>query len=356
MQRNPDTADLVAGVLRCDRAMLARAITLIESTRERDREPARRLLADLEPCSGGSMRVGVSGVPGVGKSTFIESLGMHLIESGRRVAVLAIDPTSSVSGGSVLGDKTRMERLALSDAAFVRPSPSSGTLGGVGRRTFETIVVCESAGFDVVLIETVGVGQSEIDVAGIVDFFVVLLLAGAGDELQGIKRGILELADLWIVNKADGPQREVVQKARAEFERVLTLYRSTSAGGPSPKVLSCSSIEGTGIEEVWNELSERFSSLTANGRLAARRRRQRSDRVWAAVEDELYRSLRQHSGVRERWRTLREEVISGQTTIPLAAEELLKVFGVSGESGTSLTQQEPEEEGAAKEGGQHPDG
>jgi len=358
----PETRDLVVGILRGDRAALARAITMIESGRADHRSAAAELLAELEPYAGGSMRVGVTGVPGVGKSTFIETLGLHLVETGHRVAVLAIDPSSSISGGSILGDKTRMDRLAASDAAFIRPSPTSGALGGVGRKTYESIVACEAAGFDVVLVETVGVGQSEIDVGGIVDFFLVLLLAGAGDELQGIKRGILELADLWIVNKADGEQREAVERARAEYERVLALYRTSDPNGPGSRVFSCSAIEGTGVEAIWQELRSRFSAVTQSGRLEARRRRQKADRVWAAVEDELFRTVRKHPAVRQEWQALRDEVIGGTATVPDAARALLAAFGI--DSGSSpgcaesgaVTQQEPEEEGAAEEGGDDSDG
>ncbi|MCP4896682.1 MAG: methylmalonyl Co-A mutase-associated GTPase MeaB [bacterium] len=358
----PETRDLVKGILRCDRTALARAITLIESSHTDHKDAATELLAMLEPYAGGAMRVGVTGVPGVGKSTFIETIGLQLVETGHRVAVLAIDPSSSVSGGSVLGDKTRMERLSALDAAFIRPSPTSGALGGVGRRTYESMIVCEAAGFDVVLVETVGVGQSEIDVGGLVDFFLVLLLAGAGDELQGIKRGILELADLWIVNKADGPQREAVERARSEYERVLAMYRTSDTSGLGPKIFSCSAIEGTGIEEILAELRTRFSTLTQTGRLEARRKRQKVDRVWASVEDELFRSVRQHQGVRQKWQSLREDVIAGNVNVPKAARILLSVYYSESPSsplrtnGGAASQQEPKEERAAEEGGDHTDG
>jgi LAO/AO transport system kinase len=232
--------DLLRGIRERDRAVLGRAITLVESNKSEDRPPAQELLTRLLPLTGAARRIGISGVPGVGKSSFIESFGLRLVDQGHRVAVLAVDPSSSVSKGSILGDKTRMEELASSDGAFIRPSPTGGSLGGVARKTRESILICEAAGFDIVLVETVGVGQSETAVAEMVDFFLLLKLAGAGDELQGIKRGILELADLISINKADGDNIAPAERARAEFERALEILRPEGEHGWRPRVVTSS--------------------------------------------------------------------------------------------------------------------
>ncbi len=265
--------DYVNGVCARDRAALGRAFTLLESRRPEHREQAERVLRRLAPLAGGAVRIGVSGAPGVGKSTLIEHLGLHLIEQGRLVAVLAIDPSSEVSGGSILGDKTRMEGLSHADRALVRPSSSGGRLGGVERHTREAILVCEAAGFDVVIVETVGVGQSETEVASMTDFFLLLLLAGAGDELQGIKRGVIELADAVAITKADGDNVAPARLARAEFEQALSLVRPAIAGW-RPRALSCSARTGDGIASLWSTILEHRAVLDQSGRLADKRRQQ----------------------------------------------------------------------------------
>ena len=259
----PSRIDLLAErILAGDRRALARAITLIESRRSEHQEQAAQLLGRLLPATGQAVRLGISGTPGAGKSTFIEAFGAHLIEQGHRVAVLAVDPTSRRSGGSILGDKTRMQRLAQAQAAFVRPSPAGDSLGGVARRTREAGLVCEAAGFDVVLIETVGVGQNETAVADMVDCFVLLLAPGAGDELQGIKRGVIELADLVLINKADGELRAAARRAQADYKAALALLRPGTAGW-APEVLTCSALEGTGIAEVWQAVRRHRRTLEA---------------------------------------------------------------------------------------------
>ena len=294
MRRELSVAELIEGVRGRDRAILGRAITLVESRRPEDRRRADELLHELLPLSGGGHRVGVSGVPGAGKSTFIESFGCHLLQAGHRVAVLAVDPSSAVSRGSILGDKTRMEELAASENAFIRPSPSGGSLGGVGRTTRETIIVCEAAGYDVVLVETVGVGQSEAVVADMVDFFLVLMLAGAGDELQGIKRGILELVDLLAINKADGANLEPARRARVDYERALHLLRSAAGSPWEPKVVACSALERTGLAELWELITEHRALLEREGLLEERRRRQQPNWMWSVVDARLRAAVREH--------------------------------------------------------------
>jgi LAO/AO transport system kinase len=285
----PISVDALAdGVRGGDRRALAKAITLIESTRADHQESAQRLLEILLPATGRAARVGISGVPGVGKSTFIEAFGLHLIERGKRIAVLAVDPSSARSGGSILGDKTRMARLAVASAAFIRPSPAAGSLGGVARRTREAMLVCEAAGFDVVVIETVGVGQSEYTVASMVDFFLVLMLAGAGDELQGMKKGILELADALAISKADGDNLARATRAAAEYRNALALFRPRSPHW-SPPVLTVSALEGRGIADVWQTIEAHRHALGQSGELAAKRRAQLHDWFWAMIDDGLKR-------------------------------------------------------------------
>jgi len=321
--------EYVDGVRDRDRAVLGRAITLVESDRADHRTLAARVLRELLPAAGAARRVGISGVPGAGKSTFIEALGCRLIERGHRVAVLAVDPTSSVSRGSILGDKTRMERLAVSDDAFIRPSPSGGSLGGVGRTTRETIAVCEAAGFDVVIVETVGVGQSETLVAEMVDTFLVLMLAGAGDELQGIKRGILELADVLAINKADGPGAERARRARAELERALEILRP-AGGGRAPRVLTCSALTGDGLDEVWDAVAQHHDRLAASGELEARRSRQRVAWMWAMVDERLRQAVRDHPHVAAAAPRLEQAVRAGDRTAAEAAAAILEMFGAPG--------------------------
>lgn len=264
---------------------LAKAITLIESARVEDQIEARALLSEIMPKTGTSMRVGITGTPGVGKSTFIEALGLHIISQGLKVAVLAVDPSSTVTGGSILGDKTRMQKLSENERAFIRPSPSSGALGGVARRTREAMLICEAAGYDVMIVETVGVGQSETEVAGMVDLFLLLLAPAGGDELQGIKKGIVELADLIIVNKADGELLTAAKRAQAEYHGALNLV--APAEGEGRQILLASALEGRGIAEVWQALQSMHDRLKQNGLLAQKRAHQSVAWMWKLVEDGL---------------------------------------------------------------------
>jgi LAO/AO transport system kinase len=313
----------VKGVLDGSRTHVARAITLVESTRADHRELGQRLLISLLPHSGRARRIGISGVPGVGKSTFIDALGSMLTGLGHRVAVLAVDPSSSRTGGSILGDKTRMERLATDPAAFVRPSPTSGTLGGVAKATRETIIVMEAAGYDVVLVETVGVGQSETAVAGMVDTFLLLTLARTGDQLQGIKKGVLELADVIAVNKADGPHERDAHGAARELSGALRLLR---AGEWTPPVLTCSARESTGLDTVWERLEEHRRNLETTGALASRRRDQQVEWTWSMVREELLSRLRENPEVRRLAPDLERQVRDGSLTATLAAERLIGAF------------------------------
>jgi LAO/AO transport system kinase len=312
----------VDGVRAGDRAVLARAITLVESEHPRHAALAQEVLTRLLPHTGNSQRVGISGVPGAGKSTFIDALGMHLVGKGHRVAVLAIDPSSSISGGSILGDKTRMARLSRESAAYIRPSPSSGTLGGVARKTRETLLLCEAAGFDVVLVETVGVGQSETVVSELVDFYLVLMIAGAGDELQGIKRGILEVADMVAINKADGDNAPRAERARAEYRAALHLMRP----GAEPVVTTCSALEGTGIEKLWDSVVERVARRAASGELSRRRQEQQVGWMWAMVQDGLRSALRAHPEVSALVPSLETDVREGRATPTSAALRVLGAF------------------------------
>ncbi|MFD7106155.1 methylmalonyl Co-A mutase-associated GTPase MeaB [Streptomyces celluloflavus] len=315
------------GVRAGSRAWIARAVTLVESTRADHRAAAQRLLIALLPYSGAARRVGISGVPGVGKSTFIDALGTLLTGVGHRVAVLAVDPSSSRTGGSILGDKTRMERLATDPAAFVRPSPTSGTLGGVARATRESIVVMEAAGYDVVLVETVGVGQSETAVANMVDTFLLLTLARTGDQLQGIKKGVLELADLVSVNKADGPHERDARSAARELTGALRLLQPADTAW-TPPVLTCSAREGTGLKTVWERIEQHRALLESTGALAERRRAQQVDWTWAMVRERLMDRLRDHPEVRRLGPGVEREVRAGEITATLAAERLLTAFGL----------------------------
>jgi LAO/AO transport system kinase len=308
-----------------DRRALARTITLLESSREDLAAEGQSLLEALVPYTGGAVRIGITGPPGVGKSSFIEALGLHLIESGQRVAVLAIDPSSPVTGGSILGDKTRMERLARSPSAFIRPSPSGGTLGGVAQRTREAMLVCEAAGYGVVIVETVGIGQSEVAVAGMVDFFLVLLQPGSGDELQGIKKGVLELADGLVVHKADGDLLTVAERSSAQFTGALSLLRPLSPSW-SPRVLCASSRTGAGIAEVWQMVCEQRAALEASGEAAARRRDQTRAWMWSLVDEGLRRAFRQHPKVAGQIEALEREVETLRTTPAHAARTLLATF------------------------------
>jgi len=312
---------LASGVLARERSALARAITLVESSRERDRALAQELLQPLLPRTGKAIRLGISGVPGVGKSTFIETLGLRLLDAGHRVAVLAIDPSSARRGGSILGDKTRMPALSLREDAYVRPSPTGGHLGGVTRMTRESILLCEAAGFDVVLVETVGVGQSETVVADMVDCYLVLMLPGAGDELQGIKKGVLELADLIAVNKADGERRRDALEARAAYQRALSILQS--GGGWRARALTCSATTGEGLEELWECVRAHRRQAIESGEHLARRERQRVRWFHASVEQRLIESLYAGASMRERVADCEEAVRRQRLTVPQATERLL---------------------------------
>ncbi|MFI6288318.1 methylmalonyl Co-A mutase-associated GTPase MeaB [Streptomyces sp. NPDC051018] len=321
-----DIAGYVKGVREGSRAFIARAVTLVESTRADHRALAQELLTELLPYAGAARRVGISGVPGVGKSTFIDALGTLLTGRGHRVAVLAVDPSSSRTGGSILGDKTRMERLATDPAAFVRPSPTAGTLGGVAKATRETIVVMEAAGYDVVLVETVGVGQSETTVAQMVDTFLLLTLARTGDQLQGIKKGVLELADVIAVNKADGPHERDARGAARELAGALRLMHPADAAW-TPPVLSCSARESTGLDTVWERIERHRALLESTGRLDGKRRDQQIDWAWSMVHEELRERLRTHPSVRALVPGLERQVHDGELTATLAAERILGAFG-----------------------------
>ena len=308
-----------------ERRALAQAITLIESTRPDRQALGQEILEGLVADTGGAVRVGLTGPPGVGKSTFVEALGLYLLEQGHRVAVLAVDPSSPVTGGSILGDKTRMERLAQDERAFIRPSPSGGALGGVAHRTRETMLLCEAAGHDVVLVETVGIGQSEIAVRSMVDFFAVLLQPGAGDELQGIKKGALELADALVVNKADGDQEALAQRTRHEYAQALQLLRPTSSAW-KPMVRVASAFTGAGVLEVWQTVLDHREAMEASGELEARRRSQAREWMWTLLGEGLQQAFRQHPAVSARVERLEAEVEAQKVTPAAAARELLAAF------------------------------
>jgi LAO/AO transport system kinase len=329
VRRRPSVDELAAGVLAGDRTALGRAITLIESTREEDQASARELLGRLLPHTGGALRVGITGVPGVGKSTFIESLGRRLTAQGTKLAVLAVDPSSTLSGGSILGDKTRMQELARDPLAFVRPSPSRGSLGGVARRTREVILLCEAAGYGVVFVETVGVGQSETMVAGMVDFFLVLMLPGAGDELQGIKRGILEMADMVAINKADGENVQAAARAKLDYARALRLMPRKSMHWSVP-VVGCSGLTGEGLEELWGDVLRYREAMREAGEWEVSRAEQRVEAMWRAIEWGVLGVFRGDPGVRGRIEGLEAAVREGVVAPDHAAAELLAVFRSGG--------------------------
>lgn len=321
----PDVETFAAGVRDGSRAWIARAITLVESTRPDHREHAQRLLGVLTPYAGQARRIGITGVPGVGKSTFIDAMGMYLTSAGHRVAVLAVDPSSTKTGGSILGDKTRMARLSADPASFVRPSPTSGTLGGVARATREAMVVVEAAGYDVVLVETVGVGQSEVTVAGMVDTFLLLTLARTGDQLQGIKKGVLELADVIAVNKADGPHEKDAKAAARELAGALRLLHATEDAW-QPPVLTCSAQESKGLPELWETLVRHQETLKGSGALDERRRAQRIDWMWSMVRESLLDRLRADVAVSALASAIERQVHDGVLPPSVAAERILSVF------------------------------
>lgn len=307
-----------------NRRALAKAITLVESKLDSHRLDAQLLLEQLLPFTGNSIRVGITGVPGVGKSTFIETFGLYLLSQGKRVAVLAVDPSSPLAGGSILGDKTRMEQLSRQEHAFIRPSPSEGTLGGVAQHTRETMLLCEAAGYDVILVETVGVGQSEYEVASMVDFFMVLMLPGGGDELQGIKRGIMELADALVINKADGESRNLAARARSHYQSALNLLRHTSFW--TPQVRTCSALEKQNIAEVWGMISDYAVEATKNGWLTRKRAQQARDWMHNLLQEMLMLRLRQNPEVRRALPDLERKVVAAETTPYLAARALLELL------------------------------
>ncbi|MBA3797759.1 MAG: methylmalonyl Co-A mutase-associated GTPase MeaB [Geodermatophilaceae bacterium] len=321
----PDVAQLKEGVLAGSRTAVARAITLVESRRGDHREQAQQLLLELLPRAGSARRVGISGVPGVGKSTFIDALGTSLTTAGHRVAVLAVDPSSTRSGGSILGDKTRMSRLAVDAAAFIRPAPTAGTLGGVAKATRESMVVVEAAGYDTVLVETVGVGQSEVTVADMVDSFLYLTIARTGDQLQGIKRGILEIADVIAVNKADGSHVTDARRAARELASAIRMLRGPGSGWQVP-VLTCSAMDGTGLAEVWAKVVSHQESLSSAGELERRRQLQQVRWTWRMVRDSLEHDLREHPAVRAMTPELERAVQAGELTPSLAAAKILEAF------------------------------
>ena len=320
-----DAPALAAALRAGNRAALARAITLVESVAAQHREAADALLAELMPGSGNSIRIGISGAPGAGKSTFIDSLGLRFIERGSRVAVLAVDPSSTLTGGSILGDKTRMENLARADAAFIRPSPTGGILGGVAARTPETILLCEAAGFDVLIVETVGTGQSELALRSLVDFFLLLLIAGAGDELQGIKKGVIEIADALVVNKADGDNIAAAEAARTNYQGALRYVAPATAGWETP-TLTASGLTGRGMDEILRAIDDFVAATRASGLFAERRRSQRREWLHAALERQLIERARVHPALRAALPQIENAVVKGDLPATVAAAKLLQLL------------------------------
>ncbi len=318
---SPDIEHMAQAIRAGNRAMLSRAITLIESKRADHSRAAAALTQTLLPATGKAVRVGITGAPGVGKSTLIDALGSILTAQGRKVAVLAVDPSSRRTGGSILADKTRMARLANDANAFIRPSPSSGTLGGVAAKTRETMLLCEAAGYDVVLVETVGVGQSELVVADMTDFFLVLVLPGAGDELQALKKGVVELADMIAVNKADGDNRPRAKAAAAEYSAALHILTSTSPNW-SPPVMTCSALKGDGIEELWQHILDHRKRLTQTGEIKARRGEQQVKWMWTMLEERLFAPLRSDRAIKAFVSRVEGDVASGITAPAAAVEQI----------------------------------
>lgn len=319
-------SDYIEGILSGDRVILSRAITLIESTRPEHQNMAQEIIEACLPHSGNSVRVGITGVPGVGKSTFIEAFGNHIIqEHSRKLAVLAVDPSSSKTKGSILGDKTRMETLSNHPEAYIRPTPTSGSLGGVARSTRETITLCEAAGFDTIFIETVGVGQSETAVHSMVDFFLLLMLAGAGDELQGIKRGIMEMADAILINKADEDNDKEVSRAVAQYKNALHLFPPTESGW-TPRVNTCSALHNRGIEEAWNILDEFVQHSKAKGYFESKREEQAIYWLNESINQELKRAFYRNPDLKEKLQLYQEKVTSGEVSSFKAAHDLLDLF------------------------------
>jgi LAO/AO transport system kinase len=326
-ESSPDIARLARGIRAGERAVLARAITLVESRRADHQSAARLLVQNLLPDTGGGVRVGITGTPGVGKSTTIDALGSFLTEKGRKVAVLAVDPSSTRTGGSILADKTRMARLGADPDAFVRPSPSSGTLGGVAAKTRESMLLCEAAGYDTILVETVGTGQSETVVADMTDFFLVLMLPGAGDELQGLKKGVVEHADMIAINKADGDNRPRAQAAAAEYRAALHILGARSPHW-SPPVVTYSAMTGEGIAQLWENVLAHHTRMTEIGELAARRRQQQVKWMWAMLEERMTARLRSDPALRAKLPRLEAAVADGRMSASLAVEELAEALGI----------------------------
>jgi len=323
----PDVAALARGIRAGERAVLARAITLIESKRADHQKAARALVQELLPATGKAVRVGITGMPGAGKSTTIDALGTFLTEKGHKVAVLTVDPSSRRTGGSILGDKTRMARLASDPCAFIRPSPASGTLGGVAAKTRETMLLAEAAGYDVVLVETVGIGQSEITVADMTDFFLVLMLPGAGDELQGLKKGVVELADMIAVNKADGDNIKRANAAAAEYRAALHILNPRSPDW-TPPVITYSALTGAGIDALWQQVLAHRACLTESGELDAQRREQQVKWMWAMIEERLIGRLKSDASLKARLPALEAAVAEGRLSPAIAAEEIAQAIGV----------------------------
>jgi LAO/AO transport system kinase len=327
-RRGLTVEDHVQGVLEGNRTILGRTITLVESNAPAHFDMAQEVLRQLLPHTGNSTRVGITGVPGAGKSTFIEALGTMLIEQEHRVAVLAVDPSSSVTRGSILGDKTRMENLARQPNAFIRPSPTSGTLGGVSRKSRETMLVCEASGFDVILVETVGVGQSEVTVRSMVDFFLLLLITGGGDELQGIKKGVIELADALLINKADGDNKVRAQSARSEYNRALH-YLTPATEGWTTRAYTCSAVTREGVPRIWEVIENFCQQTTESGVFQKRRRSQMLDWLHSMIEDQLKAYFFTHPAVRSKLPEIEQSVMDGTRPATAAASELLRT--VAGE-------------------------
>lgn len=319
------TAQYIEGILSGNRTILGRSITLIESNLTEHSNQAQEIIEKCLPHTGKSIRIGITGVPGAGKSTFIESIGNYIITQGHQLAVLAIDPSSEKSKGSILGDKTRMETLSSNENAFIRPSPSAGSLGGVARKTRESILLCEAAGFDVIFVETVGVGQSEIAVHSMVDFFLLLMLAGAGDELQGIKRGIMEMADMIAITKSDGTNIDKAKRASAEFRSALHLYPASESNW-EPKVLTCSAIENTGIKEIWDNISEYKQFTSGNNYFQERRRRQAQYWMLESINEQLKNNFFQNSEMQEMLASLEKKVLNDCISPFVAAQQILDIY------------------------------